>query len=158
LEDVSLKSLAFLHKFKLTCSKLDTISFLSIAKDYFRQYSKLEQTFLDEDVVEDASSLRRFQANRRLFLSSDGVNDEIFDAICFKRGMEEVEELSISTSSLTTSSYYVLLNLPKLSSLNIEIEIDMMSEIADTIKYVAKELKDKGIKVSLKMNKKMIEV
>ena len=50
------------------------------------------------------------------------------------------------------------MNLPRLSSLNIEIKIDMMSEVADTIKFVARELKEKGVEVTLEMNKKMIEV
>jgi len=34
----------------------------------------------------------------------------------------------------------------------------MMSDVADTIKFVARELKEKGVEVTLRMNKKTIEV
>lgn len=157
-EDGSLKSLNFKYNFKITCSKPNVLSFLSIDKDYFRKYPKLEQTVLEEDIIENASSFRRFKADKRLVFSNDGVNDEVFDAIWSNRGMEDLEQLIIRTSSLTKSSYYKLLNLEKLSDLSIEITIDMMSELADSIKFLAKELKAKEVKVSLKMNKKMIEV
>jgi hypothetical protein len=157
-EDGSLKSLNFQNYFKLTCSEPNTLSFLSIDKDYFTKYPKLEQSSLEKDVIEDASSFRRFKANQRLSFSGGGVNDEVFDALWGNKGMEKVEELSFRYPSLTNSSYYTLLNLPKLSDLNIEIDIDMMSDLADTIKFIAKELKAKKVKVSLRMNKKMIEV
>jgi len=157
-EDGSLKALEFRNNFDMECSEPKTLSFLSIDKDYFTKYPKLEQTSLDEDVIEDASSFRRFRANKRLSFSGEGVNDDIFNALWENGGMDELEELNMRGISIGQSSYYKLLNLPRLSSLDIEITIDMMSEVADTIKFVGKELKEKGIEVSLKMNKKMIEV
>jgi hypothetical protein len=84
--------------------------------------------------IHDTSPI--LKANKRLSFYGGGVNDEVFDALWENKGMEKVEELSFRYSSLTKSSYHALLNLEKLSDLDIEIDIDMMSDLADTIKFV----------------------
>ena len=65
--------------------------------------------------------------------------------------MDEIDELTICGISIGQSSYYKLLNLLRLSSLDIVIDKDMISEVVDTIKFVARELKEKGVEISLKM-------
>ena len=91
-------------------------------------------------------------------LADGGIDDEIFYNIKSDEGMEELEKLSLSHVSLGKKSYYELLHLPKLKVFSLDIDIDMMSDVADTIKFVARELKEKGVEVTLEMNEKMIEV
>ncbi|MGV6829988.1 MAG: hypothetical protein ACWA5P_00310 [bacterium] len=139
--------------FDMECPEPNILRSLWIKNHYNDNIEKLkEESFIG--LIEDKAYYKQFKTKSFLMLAGEGINDEIFYNIKSNEGMEELEELHLSDVSFGQESYYALLHLPKLKIFSLNVEIDMMSDLADTIKYVAKELKKKGVEVSLEVNGK----
>ena len=143
--------------FKMRCPEPNILRTLWIDNDYYNNMEKLKkESFIG--IIEDKSYFKTLRAGSWLMLAYEGIDDEIFYNLESNGGMEELEELILSDVSLGERGYYSLLNLPKLKILSIDMDIDRSSDLAYTIKFVSKELKEKGVEVTLKMNDKVIEL
>jgi len=115
-------------RFWVKFSSADRLSTIVIKGEYFNRIKEIRNK-LKLNFFEDRCFVSNLNGSEYLFLSGDGVNDELFKGLASENGLNETSQLSISASQVTFSSLSELPALKSLNNLLIESEIIDLNDL-----------------------------